>query len=262
MHDNYIEKLFKRYQQSQEITTHQNRASDEHELICSISTAWEFMREICVNPIFRNKWYTSQDLFNGLKDNSVIQQKSLLRLILTVVQDENINEIRSSGKGQVWYLFANAVASYSSYNNFYWISQGASKVLVDYDIDSSKPVTRNRIFQIRRERKKLLVFEHMCPATQLIYLILEKKRFIQEEYSQYSQCSINELIDKMIKKLLREYGLVAIVTKEEDNKLSGSLRNKLDLSKHGSLPQMMNRYDSAGIGLENKLIPVYGKMYR
>jgi hypothetical protein len=197
-----------------------------------------------------------------LRDNSELQQESLLRLISAFVQDENIDKILTTGKGQFWYLFANAVASFSNYNYYYWTSKEALRVLEQNGIEGLDPVSRSKIFQIRKDGKKLLVFEHMCPATQLIRLILEQKEFILKNHNKWSKLSLNDSIKRMIEKLLHDYGLVAIVTKEEDQNLRGDWRNKLDFSSPGAMSQMMHRYESVGIKLEKKLIPVYGKMYR
>ena len=45
----------------------------------------------------------------------------------------------------------------------------------------------------------------------------------------------------MVQELLHDYGLVAIVRKEGDQKLKGDLRNELDLTKEDSLSQMLNQ---------------------
>ena len=260
-----VENAFKKFLHAQEIERRESHTayySEQSELIFSISSIWEFMREVCVNAAFRNHWYDPPEFFEGLKDNSELQQESLLRLISAFVQDENIDKIRTTGKGQFWYLFANAVASFSNYNNYYWTSKEALKVLEQNGIDGSVPVSRSKVFQIRKDGKKLLVFEHMCPATQLIRLILEQKKFILKNHNKWSQLSLNDSIKRMIENLLHDYGLVAIVTKEEDLNLKGDWRNKLDFSEPDALSQMMYRYESAGIQLDKKLIPVYGKMYR
>ena len=260
-----VEKAYGDFLQAQEIErreSHSSYYSRGSDLIFSISSVWQFMREISVNPAFRDRWMCSQGVFDGLKDNSAIQQESLLRLITFFVQDENIDKIKSTGKGQFWYLFANAVASFSNYNNMYWVSSEALETLHSHGINGTSPVTRNKIFQIRDQGKKLLVFEHMCPATQLIKLILKQKDLIKNTHNKWSRLTLDNSIKIMVQKLLHDYGLVAIVTKEEDQKLRGELRNELDLSWPEALSQMMHRYSSAGIRLEQHLVPVYGKMYR
>lgn len=260
-----VENTFKKFLHAQEIERRESHTayySEQSELIFSISSIWEFMREVCVNPIFRDRWYAPTEFLQGFKDNSQLQQESLLRLISAFVQDENIDKIRASGKGQFWYLFANAVASFSNYNNYYWTSKEALKVLEQNGIDGSDPVSRSKIFQIRKDGKKLLVFEHMCPATQLIRLILEQKKFILNNHNKWSQLSLNDSIKRMIEELLHDYGVIAIITKEEDLNLKGDWRNNLDFSEPDALSQMMHRYDAVGIELVKKLIPVYGKMYR
>lgn len=144
----------------------------------------------------------------------------------------------------------------------YWVSSKALEILHNHEINGVSPVTRNKIFQIRHQGKKLLVFEHMCPATQLIKLILKQKDLIKNTHNKWSRLTLDTSIKIMVQELLHDYGLVAIVTKEEDQNLRGELRNELDLTKEDSLNQMLNRYQAAGIFLEKKLIPVYGKMYR
>lgn len=260
-----VEKAYGDFLQAQEIErreSHSSYYSRGSDLIFSISSVWQFMREISVNPAFRDRWMCSQGVFDGLKDNSAIQQESLLRLITFFVQDENIDKIKSTGKGQFWYLFANAVASFSNYNNMYWVSSEALETLHSHGINGTSPVTRNKIFQIRDQGKKLLIFEHMCPATQLIKLILKQKDLIKNTHNKWSRLTLDNSIKIMVQELLHDYGLVAIVTKEEDQKLRGELRNELDLSWPEALSQMMHRYSSAGIRLEQHLVPVYGKMYR
>jgi len=260
-----VEKAYSDFLRAQEIErweSHTPYYSEGSDLLFSVSSVWEFMREASVNRAFSEQWMCSQGFFDGLRDNSAIQQESLLRLITFFVQDENIDKIKSTGKGQFWYLFANAVASFSNYNNMYWVSSEALETLHSHGINGTSPVTRNKIFQIRDQGKKLLIFEHMCPATQLIKLILQQKDLIKNAHNKWSRLTLDNSIKIMVQKLLHDYGLVAIVTKEEDQKLRGELRNELDLTQPKALSQMIHRYDSAGIKLVKELMPVYGKMYR
>lgn len=261
---NTIEDSFAQFLKAQELEKRESRAPYNSPLdrIFDIKTVWEFMRELSVNPNFRKSWHTASGFFDGLKDNSTIQQEALFRLISAFVQEPNVDAILESGKGQFWYLFANAVASYSNYNNYYWVSKGGWEILINNGIDDSIPVTRNKIFQIRHERKKLLVFEHLCPATQLISLMLSAKEKINRDNNKWSSNSISDAINSMIRTHLHNYGLVAIITKEEDLQLTGDLRDKIDTKLNSPLEQMMSRYNAVGIDLEKKLIPVYGKMYR
>jgi len=222
---------------------------------------WEFMHLITVNVKFSKKWMKLSEpqklLIKDLRDNSPIQQETLLRIITKFLEDENLEKIESGGKGQVWYLFANAVASYSSYNRYYWISKGAMEVLVKKGIDTSSPVTRSKIFQIRDgDGKKVLTFEHMCPATQLI-------KFLIDEKNEPIYKNPKKNLFERVKEIMENYGLVAIITKKEDNKLIGKWKSEVDV-KHDSTPikQMRYRYKQANITLEEKIIPVYGKMYR
>jgi hypothetical protein len=62
--------------------------------------------------------------------------------------------------------------------------------------------------------------------------------------------------------LLGDYGLVAILTKEEDKKLKGPLRTKINIEIQGPLNQMLDRYNSVSIELLNLVVPVYGSMKR
>jgi hypothetical protein len=219
----------------------------------------EVMRQITVNVDFSKQWMEYQtSLFDGLRDNSPIQQETLLSIITAFLKDNNLKEIEKNGKGQVWYLFANAVASYSSYNRYYWISKEAMKVLDDEKINTF-PVTRSKIFQIRDDdRKKVLTFEHMCPATQLIKFLLSAK-------AECGKHPDDVQFEGEIKKIMDDYGLVAIITKEEDKKLSGNWKSKVN-EKFSDIPleRMLNRYENekVKIELEDKIIPVYGKMYR
>jgi len=226
----------------------------------------EFRRLLSVDANFRKNYdpnYESNLNLTKNRDNSFRQQRVLLRIIQTILEDENLPEIRKSGKGQVWYLLGNAVASYSSYNPYYWISTSALIVLNEYGIDVNRPVSRSKIFQIRKkDRKKILTFEHMCPSSQLIDLLIEKVGSISVNINQGSYLSKEDQILKAIKLFFKEYGLVAIITKDEDSKLVGDLRTKLDTNIAISLDRMLNRYNKSGITLADDLIPVFGKMYR
>ena len=258
-------KAYEQFLRAQELESRERTSpyyTRRAELVSGICSIWDFMREVSVNPGFSDKWYVHPSFFDGLRDNSELQQESLLRLLSSMVLDDNIDEIKATGKGQIWYLFANATASISSYNRFYWVSKKASSVLKDHGIDGTVPVSRSKIFQIRKGGKKMLVFEHMCPATQLIQLMMQKRDEIRRDHGQYSQLSFSKSMERMIKSLIHDYGVVAIVTKKEDDQLRGKLRSHLDLSNDGALSQMLKRYESAGVELEQKLIPVYGKMYR
>jgi hypothetical protein len=143
---------------------------------------WEFMGKLTTDQDFRMKFGKATP-FEKAKDNSDLQQDSLLNIILSITLDRNIKKIQASGKGQVWYLFANAVASYASYNPFYWVSKNASEHLEKLQVDISIPISRSKIFQIRTlERKKIFLFEHLCPATYLIELILDRTQEFRCKY--------------------------------------------------------------------------------
>jgi chromosome segregation and condensation protein ScpB len=239
-----LKKKFKSYFAAQK-----NEAKENH-----VHDIWEFMHLITVNAKFSKDKMGQTELFNDLRDNSPEQQETLLRIITAFLEDKNLEKIKLEGKGQVWYLFANAVASYSSYNRYYWISKGAMEVLEDNEINTSSPVTRSKIFQIRdADRKKILTFEHMCPATQLIEFLLSEKQ------------KDKKVTLKRVKTIMEDYGLVAIITKKEDKKLSGTWKSTVNVETIKTpLKRMLNRYDNDEftIKLEEKLIPVYGKMYR
>lgn len=69
------------------------------------------MRKACLNPGYSERWLCSEGVWYGLEDNYGMQQEFLLRLITFFVQVENIDKMRTYGKVQIWYLFANALAS-------------------------------------------------------------------------------------------------------------------------------------------------------
>ncbi|WP_306551934.1 hypothetical protein [Daejeonella sp.] len=224
---------------------------------------WEFMGKLTTDKDFRTRWGIANQ-FENSKDNSNLQQDSLLNIILGITLDSNIRNIQKSGKGQVWYLYANAVASYASYNPFYWVSESASDLLNFFDIDDSTLISRNKIFQIRTpERKKILLFEHLCPATHLIELILARTQEFRDNFSKLDKSEVNARVELEIKKLFLDYGIVAVITKEEDAKIKNTLRSRLDTSiSNKPMDQMLARYKTADITLCEKLIPVFGKMYR
>jgi hypothetical protein len=221
------------------------------------------------------KWYnaTVEDLmshssneltkcYDGPQDNSRLQQHFLLKIITLLVTDSRIEEIKGPGKGQTWYLFANAVASYSSYNRYYGVSTEALSIIIENKINPEKPVSRRRLFDIRGiSGRKLLTFEHLCPATYLIEILLSSiKKIKDENINEYDEI-LDEKIHDCIRKLLSDYGLVAVISKNEDNELKGHLKYKLRTTQEKPLDQMKERYQEAGIELES-YITVYGKMYR
>lgn len=86
----------------------------------------------------------------------------------------------------------------------------------------------------------------MCPARQLIELILKQKDMMTNAHNKWPVLTLNNSIKKMVQELLHDYGLVVIVRKEGDQKLKGDLRNELDLTKEDSLSQMLNQYKTNG----------------
>jgi len=220
----------------------------------------QFLHLISVDKEFRKIWWPTAPSFDNLKDNSVMQQESLMKIIMGILKDSNLKELNQYGKrGQVLYLFANAVASYSSYNHYYLISTEALSVLKNNDIDVSSPVTRSKIFNIRQNRKKLLTFEHMCPSTQLIKLLIKHREDHKIEKNKSSNLSLEE---KILEKFY-DYGLVSIITKDEDEELNRQkLRTHISFDNKTSTFNMLDRYKKADIELSKTLIPVYGKMYR
>lgn len=67
---------------------------------------FDFLRHIAVDSSFRDKWFKLQPSFSNLKDNSEIQQESLFKIVLGILNDNNLEFLNQRGKkGQVWYLF-------------------------------------------------------------------------------------------------------------------------------------------------------------
>ena len=215
-----------------------------------------FLHKLSVSSEFRDKWFNISH-FNNIKDNSTIQQSSLLKIIITILEDENLNHFNNRGnKGQVWYLFANAVASYSSHNPYYMISEKSIKILNNFQINFKKPISRSKIFNVRDNGKKLLTFEHMCPSTYLIKKMIEYRVKFFENNNQ-------KTFKEEIKTILESYGLVSIITKEEDDMINkNNLRTNLYEITNSGLINMYYRYKISNIKLSETLVPVYGKMYR
>lgn len=220
----------------------------------------QFLHLISVDKEFRKIWWPTAPSFDNLKDNSVMQQESLMKIILGILNDSNLKELNQYGKrGQVLYLFANAVASYSSYNHYYFISNEALSVVKNNGIDVSSPVTRSKIFNIRHNKNKLLTFEHMCPSTQLIKLLIK----LREDHEIEKNKSSNLTLEEKILEKFYDYGLVSIITKDEDEELNRQkLRTHISFDYETSTFNMLDRYKKADIELSKTLIPVYGKMYR
>lgn len=214
---------------------------------------FENYHKICVDGDFRSLC-SKYNYPSTYLENSEVQKEILLSIILAVLEDPNLDKINQKGKkGQVWYLFGNAVASYSSHNPFYLISESASKILDKEGIVPDKPIRRSKIYHLKNNNKKLLTFEHMCPSAQLIKELISLK----ENYTQ------NKNLKLKVKELMENYGLVSVITQDEnkiinDNKLRSSL---LDDYKDPLL-KMINRYEKCNIKLHEELIPVYGKVYR
>lgn len=262
MIEKLIRESFQKYLKVAEIESNESNMPyyiNQRNIVPEKVDFFQFIHLISVDKEFRNKWWKTAPLFDGLKDNSLIQQNSLMKIIIGILNDPNLKDLNQHGKkGQVLYLFGNAVASYSNYNHYYLISKEALLVLKNNDIDVSSPVTRSKIFDIRHNRKKLLTFEHMCPSSQLIKLLIELRENHESGKNKSSNLSLNE---KILEKFY-DYGLVCIITKDEDMGLKGKLRTDLSFSSKTSTSNMLDRYEKANIELANTLIPVYGKMYR
>jgi hypothetical protein len=216
---------------------------------------YDYYHKLCINSDFRYK-NLKLDYPSTYHENSEIQKEILLNIILTVLEDPNLDKINHNGKkGQVWYLFGNAVASYSSHNPFYLISESASKILDEEGIVIDKPISRSKIYNLKNNNKKILTFEHMCPSAQLIeYLISSKENYTQKE---------NKNLKLRVKKLMEDYGLVSVITQDENKIINDKkLRSSLLDDYKDPLLKMINRYEKCNIKLHEKLIPVYGKMYR
>jgi hypothetical protein len=196
---------------------------------------------------------------------SDLQKEILLDIITHILIDPRIREIERSGKGQVWYLLANAVASYASYNHLYWLSTEAMSLLRQENIDYKKPLTRYSLFNIRdagvKRGAKKLTFEHMCPATHLIDEILNEISL--QDSGNYQNQSTYTGAKEIVSSLLDSYSVVAVITKLEDGRIPKEYRSKLggDIDTP-PLDRMINRYNASGICLEQTLLVVYGKMYR
>jgi len=98
----------------------------------------------------------------------------------------------------------------------------------------------------------------MCPSTQLIKLLIK----LRENHESRKNKSSNLSLDDKILEKFYEYGLVCIITKDEDMRLKGKLRTDLSFRSKISTFNMLDRYEKANIELAETLIPVYGKMYR
>ena len=187
-------------------------------------------------------------------ENSEVQKEILLSIILTILEDPNLDKINQKGKkGQVWYLFGNAVASYSLHNPFYLMSESVSKILDKEGIVPDKPIRRSKIYHLKNNNKKLLTFEHMCPSAQLIKELISLK----ENYTQDKNLKLK------VKELMENYGLVSVITQDENNIINGNkLMSRLLDDYKDPLLKMINRYEKCNIKLHEELIPVYGKVYR
>ena len=73
-------------------------------------------------------------------------KESLLLIIISFFEKVDLKEIRKTGKGQVWYLLANAIASYCSYNSYYWLSMDAKRILMMNSFNLNCAHSRNSIF--------------------------------------------------------------------------------------------------------------------
>lgn len=228
------------------------------------SSRIEFKREVTVNRDFAQIYYQLKtDKY--LRDNSSIQQRVLLRLICNLLLDSELDLLFKSGKGQVGYLLANAVASYGNYHSFYWISEEALNLLIDLDFDLKNPISRNKIFQIRdieNSNKKKLTFEHMCPATQLIDYLKAGIENLKENHNKWSHLNFQDAAIHLVQSILNEYSVVTIITKEEDKRLFNIMKSNLDNSINSSLERILHRYEQGKISIAPCLIEVYGKMYR
>ena len=99
----------------------------------------------------------------------------------------------------------------------------------------------------------------MCPSTQLIKLLIKHREDHKIEKNKSSNLSLEE---KILEKFY-DYGLVSIITKDEDEELNRQkLRTHISFDNKTSTFNMLDRYKKADIELSKTLIPVYGKMYR
>ncbi|MDA8581926.1 hypothetical protein N9K95_03635 [Schleiferiaceae bacterium] len=226
---------------------------------------FEFIAGLSVDNTLSHLWAPEilKIDYNKVSDNSTLQKEFLLDIICSIISNPKLKSVISSGKGQVFYLLGNAVASYSLYNTAYLLSKEAQSEISNAGIKISELKTRNKYFNLRDENnKKILTFEHMCPSSILIQMMIERARDITVNNNKWSQHDLSTAIRLAMISLLENYGLVAILTKKEDKKLKGPLRTKINLDIQGPLNQMLDRYNSVSIELLNLVVPVHGSMKR
>ena len=225
-----------------------------------VDDIWDFLWLTTIDSDFAGRFF--HDYPNLKQDNSHLQQESLLFVIVSFFEKVDLDKIRKTGKGQIWYLLANAIASYCSYNRYYWLSMDAKRILMMNSFNLNFAHSRNSIFQLRKDGKKLLTFEHMCPATELIDILCQKVKSLEANHNKWSRNNYLESLSICISETIREYSLVCIISKSDNDNLNKEYRSKLPESDDSPLVRMLSRYNYAEIELEQSLVQVYGKMYR
>lgn len=183
------------------------------------------------------------------KDESFLQKKILLDLILYLVNHKDFWQLERNG--QVYYLLNNALASWSGYNHIYFMSKRAEEIIKRNISNPYSPLSRNKIFNLRNsERKKLLTFEHVIPVSFQRTLLSELRQ--KNNFNEYA-----------LHDFLAKYGAVCVITQEENNKLreeklNTSMGDEFQLEKSS----LWNRYEQSQIEISNNYLSVFGKMYR
>lgn len=151
-----------------------------------------------------------------------------------------IEEVRALD-GDAGYILNNMIAKYSLYADSYRVSPNATAVLEQLGIDLSQPVRRGAIYG----KKKPTVFEHAVPAKVVRAALLASTRSVVA-----------------VKRILARCGPVAILTREEDTRLSArGLSQKMPATWVWG-DGLLARYDEAGIDLSKRLISMYGAVKR
>lgn len=130
--------------------------------------------------------------------------------------------------------------------NYRYISKGA-KILVENNWE-----IKNKISKELKVKKPLLRIEHTVPAKVLSKMVIEKADvlgFKQIDYMQlYQGDSVRcGQLKSFIKELLEEYGIVSLITAEEDKRLND---NHLRDSMPKGVINPLARYDAVKIEVE------------
>jgi hypothetical protein len=182
------------------------------------------------------------------------QQTELFNSLLSRFNRDSFWNLKD--KGHVHYIMNNEIASWSLYNDEYFMTDKAEELIVSRGFDVSKTHTRTSIFNIRSNGNgqgkgtKLATFEHMVPASVQFGLI---KSVYGEK---------GEVISDDLHNILHLCGKVVVMTKDEnrllvDGKLNQAMPDSWNL---GDNPIV--RYTQVGIKLSNNILKVKGRMMR